>query len=81
MVGPQAEMQCFINFRFSCAEVQEGLLLYNFIYPRAVVSIGGPGSLILGRDRQLNKATFYSAQKKAWSTYGKDRQNCRNGLR
>lgn len=60
MVGTQAEMQCFISFRFSCAEVQEGPLINNFIYP----SIGDPGSLILGRDRQLNKTTFYSAQKK-----------------
>lgn len=64
MVGTQAEMQCFISFRFSCAEVQERPLFNNFIYPRAVVSIGDPGSLILGRDRQLNKTTFYSAQKK-----------------
>lgn len=63
MVETQAEMQCFITFRFSCAEVQEGPLLYNFIYPRAVVSIGDPGSLILERDRQLNKTTFHSAQK------------------
>lgn len=63
MVGTQAEMQCFINFWFSCVEMQEGPLLYNFIYPRAVVSIGDPGSLILGRDRQLNRNTFYSAQK------------------
>lgn len=64
MVGIQAEMQCFISFRFSCAQVQEGPLLYNFIYPRAVVNVGDPGSLILGRDRQLNKTTFYSAIKK-----------------
>lgn len=65
MVATQADMQCFINFRFSCAGVQEGPLLNNFIYPRAVVSTGDPGSLILGKDRQLNKTTFYSAQKKA----------------
>lgn len=86
MVGAQAEMRCFIVFRFSCAEAQEGPLLYKFIYPRAVVSIGDPGSLILERDRQLNKNTFYSAQK-AGSTCGrgrylkKHRENCRNGLR
>lgn len=85
MVGTQAEMQCFSNFRFFCAEVQEGPLLNNFIYPRAVVSIGDPGSLILGRDRQVNK-NKYSAQKTR-NTCGKDgylkmhRENCRNGLR
>lgn len=56
-------MQCFISFGFSCAETQEGPLLYNFIYPRAIVSIGDPGSLILGRARQLNENTFYFAQK------------------
>lgn len=59
MVGTQAEMQCFW---FSCAKMQEGPLLINFIYPTAAVSIDDPGSLILGRDRQLNKNSFYSAQ-------------------
>lgn len=63
MEGAQAEMQCFITFWLACAEVEEGPLLCNFIYPRAVVSVGDPGSLILGRDRQLSKNTLYSAQK------------------
>lgn len=73
-------MQCFISFRFSCAEVQEEPFLYNFIYPRAVVGKDDPGSLILGGDRQLNSNTFYSAQKANEAPVAKT-ENCRSGLK